>query len=436
MLENELFFIGIKTLAIIIEWSLFKIIIGEISSCSSKKSKLNILIIISIIINVFFMVKQISSELRIVNNIIISFLIYYLNYEVEKIKSFMLSIVYWSIVAFLDFVGYSFVIYLNTVIDMNKLLINNIIILELFILTKSILILIIPFIKGIKLKLDLKNKDFINLSIGVITNLIIIIVNFRILTQSMYSTNIEVEVYLITILMLLSNISLVSIVNRIIKYSNLKWKYKLIQEKMEVQYSYYLKQKETQLKVRNLYHDMKNHITCIQKIYEKRDMANKYIEGINNELNSFNSEFYTNNMILDIILSEKSVDCKRNDIEFLVDIDFSKCNFIKMEDVCSIFSNLIDNAIEACNKINNEKNHKKIKLKGTIVNDFFIIKCTNSKANKISCKNGKFLTDKKDIFYHGLGIGSIKYSLKKYSGNMEIDISNDMFIITMFIPLN
>ncbi|HFK2989515.1 TPA: GHKL domain-containing protein, partial [Clostridioides difficile] len=60
---------------------------------------------------------------------------------------------------------------------------------------------------------------------------------------------------------------------------------------------------------------------------------------------------------------------------------FTQCNFINEEDVCSIFANAIDNAIEACDKI--KEGNKSISLQGRLINNFFAIKISNTKSNTI-----------------------------------------------------
>ena len=118
-----------------------------------------------------------------------------------------------------------------------------------------------------------------------------------------------------------------------------------------------------------------------------------------------------------------------------MDIDFSECGFIEITDICSIFSNMIDNAIEACLKIKDSNIDKKIKLRGTLVNRFFVIKCKNTKVNNVNSKNNKLITDKKDLFLHGIGIDSIRSSVKKYNGNVEINLDKNSFTMIIYIPI-
>lgn len=139
-------------------------------------------------------------------------------------------------------------------------------------------------------------------------------------------------------------------------------------------------------------------------------------------------------MILDIVLNEKQVDCNENNINLFCDINFSKCNFIEMIDVCSIFSNILDNAIEACNKIKNDE--KYIKIRGTFVKSYYVIRCENSKVNKIKIKNNRIISSKKDKFIHGIGLKSVKSSLKKYDGELEIEDFEDKFLVQIYIPID
>ncbi|NGT96949.1 sensor histidine kinase, partial [Clostridium perfringens] len=103
-------------------------------------------------------------------------------------------------------------------------------------------------------------------------------------------------------------------------------------------------------------------------------------------------------------------------------------------DICTIFSNCIDNAIEACKKI--KDNNRYISLKGNCVNNFYVIKIENSKTNKIKKLNGDFLTDKKDKFLHGIGLKNIRLALEKYNGEIIIEPLDDKFILKMLIPIN
>lgn len=232
-----------------------------------------------------------------------------------------------------------------------------------------------------------------------------------------------------------SNIIFIFSLIKFLKSIQEKAKIEVLNEKIDMQYNYYLNIKESQEKVRRLYHDINNHMTNINIIQNQNKEVDTYINSINKEINDFENTYNTGNIILDIILNEKSKLCKLKDIDLHCNIDFSKCNFIEMIDVSSIFSNLIDNAIEACEKIQDKEYKKYINIRGTIVKSYYILRCKNSKINKVISKNNKILTSKKDNYLHGIGIESIKSSIKKYDGEVDIQIDENKFTTTIYIQL-
>ncbi|GAA0864974.1 hypothetical protein GCM10008917_20520 [Paraclostridium tenue] len=232
----------------------------------------------------------------------------------------------------------------------------------------------------------------------------------------------------------INGILLLMIVLKTIKDIKEKSEENLLKEKVDMQYNYYLNLQETQNKVKRLYHDMSNHMMCIKSMSSEKEDVNKYIDEVSKELNGIKEIYNTGNMILDIVLNEKQVDCNENNINLFCDINFSKCNFIEMIDVCSIFSNILDNAIEACNKIKNDE--KYIKIRGTFVKSYYVIRCENSKVNKVKIKNNRIISSKKDKFIHGIGLKSVKSSLKKYDGELEIEDFEDKFLVQIYIPID
>ncbi|CEP45514.1 two-component signal transduction sensor histidine kinase [[Clostridium] sordellii] len=437
MLNSHLFWEFITALSVIIEWGVLKKILDEISEFKGNKLISNIELIAVINIIIIMNLNQLNPNTKLFMDIVISYLFYKFNYDVTPIKCLIIILIYYMILIGFDAIGSSIVVNLNSLDNMNKLLSSNLFRLELIILTKSLLLSLIPIFRSFNLRIKINKQECIYIYIPILANILSIVFIFTLILKDKIISDVEsITILVVSSILLLSNFSLISVLCRIIKDNNLRTENKIIKEKIDIQYKYYLNLKDSQLKTRELYHDMKNHMICIKNICKENYLANQYIENINTKLESCNYIFNTNNIILDVILHEKKSICDDNNIEFLVDINFSKCNFIELPDICSIFSNMLDNAIEACNKINDKNILKKIKLRGTLINSFFVIKCENTKINPVVLSNDRIITDKKDSFLHGLGIINIKSSLKKYNGNMEINSSTHKFEMIIYIPLD
>lgn len=314
-----------------------------------------------------------------------------------------------------------------------------------------ILILLLKYFDKI-IKANLNVKYYIYIGFTVVTNIVCIlcliksnrhiedIYNFIIKNQiNTYIDNnnyidinfvpfIEFTKHSVIIAIIFCNIFLIFIINNIIKKMKDESEMKSLNDKLDIQYNHYLSIQESQMKVRKLYHDINNHMACIKEL--QNEDVNEYIDSINEELKEYKNTFNTNNMILDIILHEKNSVCKKENIELTCDINFSKCSFIEMIDISSIFSNIIDNAIEACKKV---ENNRYISIRGTVVKSYYVIKCENS---KLEMKDKKIVTTKKDKFLHGIGLKSVKSSLDKYNGDLEIISDKNKFIINIYIPID
>uniref|UniRef100_UPI0022DFA98C ATP-binding protein n=3 Tax=Paraclostridium sordellii TaxID=1505 RepID=UPI0022DFA98C len=215
----------------------------------------------------------------------------------------------------------------------------------------------------------------------------------------------------------------------------------ILKENVLKEYNYYLNINKEQDKVKEIYHDIKNHMVCIRDLceYNNTKKVIEYIDSI--ELNfkkydNFKQDFTSGSMIVDSILKNKVLVCEEKSIDFDINVDFSKNEFMDMIDICIIFSNIIDNAIEACEKIEIPNLDKKIRLYSKYIDEFCIIVIENTKTNEIIKNNTNFLTSKKDSSIHGIGLNNVRKSVEKYSGELVTSYSNNKFTLKIMIPCN
>lgn len=286
--------------------------------------------------------------------------------------------------------------------------------------------------------LDSDKRNYIYLSLALMVNLINIIVSY--ISKKLERYGLSSDKYILDHivtpkLILASTIVIILLFVKVIKDNKIKSQKELMKNKLDMQYEHYLSVQESHMKVRKLYHDLNNHISTIDNLKNNSKEVNEYVNNLKGEIKEFKSIYNTGNMILDIIITEKSEICSKKGIKFICDINFSKVNFIKPIDVSSIFANILDNAIEACDKIQDENINKYIRIKGTISKSYFVLKCENSKVNMIKLNENKLLSDKMDKFKHGIGIQSIKSSLEKYEGEILFEDEKNKFTLNIYIPL-
>lgn len=323
------------------------------------------------------------------------------------------------------------------------------------IISSAIILVCVIFYNRLK-KFYNKNKYKIYISVAVITNILIFIFlnifssKIEDFYEILLENNIEYDKMLSTInlsgfidsvfpyILIIINMILIFMFINYVKSEKENAQMQILNEKLKMQYKYYLDMEENQKKMRQVYHDMNNHIKNIKSMKNNGAEINEYIDGIEKEVQENRYVYNTGNKLLDIILFEKNKECLKNEIEFNTLIDFRECDFIEMIDISSIFSNLIDNAIEACVKMD-EDEKRYITLRTTSIKGYFVIRCENSKSKNICSdrdSKGGFITSKKDKFYHGIGIESIKSSINKYSGDIRIKEEEEKFVVNIYLPIN
>jgi len=434
MLNNIIFWKLIDLLTLLLEWIPLYILLNSLSykKTSSKVRHISFLIIIFVSFTVNIL--GVSPNIKITLCMLMSVIFYKSNYDVNLSKNLIVPLGYFMILIGMEVLSISIVTIMNS-INIKLLLDNHLYKLEFILLSKPFLLIGALFLKYHELSGEIYRKDVLCVGIPICTNILSLLIIFNYGLQGLNQHLVDNSVIiLISFLLLLSSISLLIIIYKILKNNKLQLEHELIRKKVNLEYSYYMKIENNQEKVKQLYHDMKNHMICISNLNNPNELE-KYIENINIELRGMDNSFNTGNRIIDIIMSEKKAICIEKDVKFESFLDFSKLDFIDMTDMCIIFSNALDNAIQACDRISDLSILKYISVKVTYVNSFCIINIENSKVNDIVKKNNVVVTDKKDKFMHGIGITNIKNTVKKYDGEISINSNDNKFTLTMMIPI-
>ena len=184
-----------------------------------------------------------------------------------------------------------------------------------------------------------------------------------------------------------------------------------------------------QNQIKGFRHDIKNHWVALRGHFQRNDYEGgiKYIDEMSDKLIE-NETIDTGNVALDAIISTKKSLAEEKNVEFEATVQIPEKLPIDATDICIIFGNSLDNAIEACEKIKDDT--KYIKLSVIYEEDVILCKISNSicKGKKLSMKTTK--TDKEN---HGFGLENIKQALSKYNHLLKIDQTDKEFILSFII---
>lgn len=202
---------------------------------------------------------------------------------------------------------------------------------------------------------------------------------------------------------------------------------------LELTYCNMLTEKLSQANI--MRHDFKEHLRILEAYINSDDIkARDYIKSINIYNDEISIINYTKNKVLNILFSEKQKICINKGIDFKIHASDIELGFIQDIDIVSIFSNLLNNAIESCDKSERKIIYVNIYKMNS---SFLVIKIDNSCDEKPVEENGFYKTTKISRGEHGIGLNSVVKTVKKYKGDlrMEYDSENKIFSSVIMIPI-
>ncbi len=207
-----------------------------------------------------------------------------------------------------------------------------------------------------------------------------------------------------------------------------------IQNVLNRQYEQYRQSKENIEIINRTYHDLKHQIAVIRAEQNPKKKI-EYLNAMENAIKFYETQYKTGNNVLDTVLSSKSTEYLDNNIKFTCVADGKLLEFMEVMDICSIFGNALENAIESVKTIKDE-DKRLIKLAVYAQKDLLLINFGNYYESKLKYENGNLATTKKDHIYHGYGIKSIKMAVAKYGGTVNINTNNNWFNLSILFPIN
>jgi hypothetical protein len=199
------------------------------------------------------------------------------------------------------------------------------------------------------------------------------------------------------------------------------------------QYTQYQQSQETLDLINYKYHDLKHHIIAL-RAEENKEKRNAYLDKMEDEIRNYEAQNKTGNQVLDTLLTAKSLYCMREKIALTYVVDGARLDFMDVMDICSIFGNALDNAIE-CEKKIPETEKRMIHVSMFVQQTFLIIRFENYCEGELDFEQNLPVTTKKQAEFHGYGLKSLRHTVHKYGGEVDIDVEDQWFRLKILIPL-
>lgn len=274
---------------------------------------------------------------------------------------------------------------------------------------------------------DMEWLRFLLIPIITITSLTLIVLKFDVL-QKMNQDNVLMY---IALGMAGMNMIVFYLINDILERETFIREERLFREKVKNETEMYYSISENLDKQRKKTHEFKNQIAYIFSLSSsgKYQELNDYIRKLDSELKLRMDMVDANNIIVNAILNTKYREALDKGIVFVLQVNDLSELPLSDTDTVVVLSNLLNNAIEACETCE----EKLIKLKFTQEDNQTILSIKNSMAQMPIRNHDFFVSGKAEPEEHGIGIGNVIEVLQRYNGKYVIDYDQHTFSFSILI---
>lgn len=232
-------------------------------------------------------------------------------------------------------------------------------------------------------------------------------------------------------ILIIANIAMLYVINSIAKAMEQEQDLRLLRQQISIQTENYGALRKNYSIQRKSTHEFERHIQVLRDLLDQKEYeaAQEYVQQLqaNRTLKVFS--IASNNPVIDVVLNQKHQVALENGINMQVKVNDLSSISIKTNELVVLLSNLLDNAIEACLKL--EQNREII---CSILKEDSIYISIRNTSDPVRILHGEIPTTKQDTTEHGYGLPAVKYILKQLKAEYTFAYNNGWFQFAAEIP--
>lgn len=210
-------------------------------------------------------------------------------------------------------------------------------------------------------------------------------------------------------------------------------------EQYRVQAAVHQTLEEQYSQAERLRHDLKNHVLALRGLWEEQawKKLGDYLEKMENSAQLGTHEEAAGNRAVDVLLCQKRKMAEAKHIIWECDVQIPKRCHIDEFDLCVLFGNILDNAVEACERLQRKDQGQGvqpfIRVQAGAVKSCFLLEVTNS-MDEDERKKSRTM-EKENPQGYGIGLLNVGDVVREYNGVMKTEIQNGVYDISVLLPL-
>lgn len=183
--------------------------------------------------------------------------------------------------------------------------------------------------------------------------------------------------------------------------------------------------------MRTLRHELKNHMFYMDYLIDQKrydDLHEYFMDFYQKEYGDY-GYWDTSSSPVNTLLNQRQLVAKKHQIQMNIDSSLPEKSGIREVDLCTILANLLDNAIESCQTLENSRIHVQLSQK----KDYLSIIVSNSSKGDVLVNNPSLFTTKSSHHLHGIGLSVVRKLVQKYDGILQFSGKDNLFTVKILL---
>ncbi len=264
-------------------------------------------------------------------------------------------------------------------------------------------------------------------------------ISFMLIVIPEKRTQISVICMIAVLSMIATNISIGTVVPIFFNSFSLSHTINLGHELSSLEYKYYETSVENERKIREIKHDISNHIQIIYSLFENGENKKgmEYINELKSRYANVEQIVFCSNPVVNIILCNKKIEAESKNIDTRITVkDDLKELSVSDFDLSTVICNLLDNAIRGCEC--SEQTSTKLVVEILKKNSYLVLRVLNSCRRDMSIDGEEIIETTKSVTgtqTHGFGMPIIAGIARKYKGDFVVSAQGGLFTATVVMSL-